>query len=102
TGSASWFFRVILEDLLGFEMLGERFRLRPRLPSAWPAMTFTVRRGGASWRIEIRGAANDADTTITLDDKAWNEETFPFVDDQSAHRIEFPVSRLRPNGAHDS
>ena len=76
TGSASWYYRVVLEDLLGFELRGDRFRLRPRLPSAWPAMSFTIRRGQSTWRIEIRRAETDTAPVATFDDEPWQDEAF--------------------------
>jgi cyclic beta-1,2-glucan synthetase len=99
TGSASWYYRVVLEDLLGFEWRGDRFRLRPRLPSAWPAMSFTVRRGRSTWRIDIRCAEIDAAPVMTFDGKPWQDEAFPFVDDQSEHRIMFQVPARPPVAA---
>ncbi len=35
TGSAGWFFRVVLEDLLGIGMVDGVLRVRPRLPDGW-------------------------------------------------------------------
>jgi cyclic beta-1,2-glucan synthetase len=87
TGSASWYYRVVLEDLLGLEMLGDRFRLKPALPLAWPGVTLTIRRGRSSWRIEVRRAEDKADMAPTVDGKVWREETFPLVDDHAEHRI---------------
>ena len=35
TGSAGWFFRVVLEDLLGIRLERGRLTVRPNLPSGW-------------------------------------------------------------------
>ena len=35
TGAASWYFRVIYEELLGLTLKGDSLFLTPRLPSAW-------------------------------------------------------------------
>ena len=35
TGAAGWFFRVVLEDLLGIRLENGRLTVEPRLPSNW-------------------------------------------------------------------
>ena len=35
TGSAGWFFRVVLEDLLGIRLENGRITVRPKLPAGW-------------------------------------------------------------------
>ena len=44
TGSAGWMYRVLLESILGFELVGGReIRLRPCLPAAWPGFSLRYR-----------------------------------------------------------
>ncbi|TAN47328.1 MAG: glycosyl transferase, partial [Methylococcaceae bacterium] len=44
TGSASWYYRVVLESLLGFELRGgTHIRLQPRIPAAWPGFSLDYR-----------------------------------------------------------
>ena len=35
TGSAGWFFRIVLEDLLGIRLQDGRLVVEPRLPAGW-------------------------------------------------------------------
>jgi cyclic beta-1,2-glucan synthetase len=54
TGSASWSYRVALEGMLGFEKRGDRLRLDPCIPTAWPGFRLEYRYGTASYAIEVR------------------------------------------------
>ena len=48
TGSAGWYYRTVVEDLLGLRVQGDRLALRPALPDALPAFTALLRRGGST------------------------------------------------------
>ena len=47
TGAAAWLYRAGTESIAGLEVRGVNVRLRPRMPSLWPSMTITLRRGAA-------------------------------------------------------
>ncbi|WP_158880996.1 glycosyl transferase family 36 [Rhodanobacter sp. L36] len=55
TGSAAWLYRAGLEAVLGFHLLGDRLRIDPCIPKAWPGfgITFQYRVGGRMTRYEI-------------------------------------------------
>ncbi len=62
TGSASWFYRVILEDLLGFRMRLEKGKtyvaFYPKLPTAWKSFQLAYRYGRATYLFTVeRGAS---------------------------------------------
>ncbi len=50
TGSAGWFFRVVLEDLLGIRMENGQLRVEPRLPAGWPGFEADI--AGRHIRVE--------------------------------------------------
>jgi N,N'-diacetylchitobiose phosphorylase len=44
TGSAGWMYRVLLESILGFELVnGQAVHLRPCIPSSWPGYSLSYR-----------------------------------------------------------
>ncbi|OOG60905.1 glycosyl transferase family 36 [Rhodanobacter sp. B05] len=45
TGSAAWLYRAGLEAVLGFRLQGDRLRVTPCLPKAWPGFQITYRHG---------------------------------------------------------
>jgi cyclic beta-1,2-glucan synthetase len=55
TGSAAWLYRAGLEAVLGFQLRGDRLRIDPCIPKAWPgfALTFQYRVGARVTRYEI-------------------------------------------------
>ncbi|HXH30334.1 MAG TPA: protein ndvB, partial [Bacteriovoracaceae bacterium] len=44
TGSASWMYRAALESILGFEVQGDKFRVKPRIPQGWNEFEITYRK----------------------------------------------------------
>ena len=93
TGSAAWYYRVILETLLGFEVRGTSFRLQPRIPAAWPGFSISYRYRSATYDIRVE-VVRDSRATIEslMDGKTWSEEEFPLMDDNKKHEI---VIRIR-------
>lgn len=76
TGSASWMYRVGLEQILGLTKVGDSLRIVPRVPGAWDGFTIEYRFGTTVYHIEVRqpagiqehGAAIAIDGTICADD----------------------------------
>jgi cellobiose phosphorylase len=46
TGSAAWLYRAGLEAVLGFQLRGERLRIDPCIPKAWPGYKIIYQRRG--------------------------------------------------------
>jgi cyclic beta-1,2-glucan synthetase len=57
TGSAAWLYRVGLESILGFHLEGDRLRLDPCIPAAWPGFEITYRHRSATYRIVVDNPA---------------------------------------------
>ncbi|HKU60068.1 MAG TPA: glucoamylase family protein, partial [Gemmatimonadales bacterium] len=89
TGSASWMYRVALEAILGFTREGDRFRLDPRVPSAWPEFELEYRFGGATYRVRVAEPhrARAGSQVVELDGKALDGEWVPLADDGRTHEV---------------
>jgi cellobiose phosphorylase len=89
TGSAAWFYRVVLETLLGFERRGASLRMRPRIPASWPGFEVTYRHGNTTYQIRVvRAQSPSAEPPLNrLDGTPWLEADFPLVDDGRNHEI---------------
>ena len=46
TGSGAWLYRAGLEAVLGFQLQGERLRIDPCIPKAWPGFELCYQRRG--------------------------------------------------------
>src|SRR5687767_15216801 len=66
TGSAGWMYRLIVESLLGLHREGDRLRLAPCLPAAWPGVALRYRYGDTVYRIDVRHAAPDEGARLVL------------------------------------
>jgi cyclic beta-1,2-glucan synthetase len=54
TGSAAWLYRAGLEALLGFHLHGDRLRIDPCVPKAWPGFRISYRHRGTLHEIEVQ------------------------------------------------
>lgn len=70
TGSAAWYWRVCLEDLLGLTREDGKLRLCGHLPVGWPEYALTIRdRLGETHRFSV------TDQGVTLDGMPYNGES---------------------------
>jgi cyclic beta-1,2-glucan synthetase len=89
TGSASWFYRVGLESILGFRLQGELLSVNPCIPSTWPGFELWYRRGSATYSIVVENP-NGVETgvaTVTIDGADRPDHTIPLADDGREHQV---------------
>jgi cyclic beta-1,2-glucan synthetase len=96
TGSASWMYRVGLEQILGFRKTGDSLRMVPCVPADWPTFTITYRHGSSSYRILVESPAAVAreGASITVDGVSQDSDALVLVDDGAEHTV-----RWNPRGA---
>ncbi len=89
TGSAGWFYRVMLEWILGFHLRGNRLRIEPCIPKAWPSFTITYRYRSATYHIRVenphrveRGVAE-----VHVDGQRQESKEVILLDDRQAHEV---------------
>ena len=89
TGSAGWMYRVALESILGFELLGDRLSISPCIPAEWSEFEITFRRNKTTWRIHVtnphhleRGLSR-----IQLDGHVQEDNEFPLIEDGGEHTV---------------
>ena len=99
TGSASWMYRVGLEAILGFTKEGDRFRIDPRVPAAWPRFVLEYRHGNAWYEVVVERptAARTGSQEVELDGRLLEGEWIGLVDDGGRHSVTIrPRSGSRP------
>jgi cyclic beta-1,2-glucan synthetase len=101
TGAAGWMYRAGLEAILGIERRGDRLRIDPCLPSAWPSATVVWTRGRSRVVITIenpegrtRGVA-----TIELDGRVVAPDAIACPDDGAEHHIRVVLGTARAREA---
>jgi cyclic beta-1,2-glucan synthetase len=92
TGSAAWYYRVGLENVLGFILRHDRLYLNPAIPSQWPGFTIRFRYGTkTSYVVEVhRRSGNKA--KLMIDGAAQIEDFVKLVDDGQTHQVTFAIS----------
>lgn len=83
TGSAGWYYRAVVEHLLGIRKLGDTLLIAPVIPSTWPGFEVSYLIAGVTYRIVVnnpdgvsrgigaalvngRAAMTDADGGVTV------------------------------------
>jgi cellobiose phosphorylase len=88
TGSAGWFYRAVVETLLGFEMRGDRFRMQPRIPKSWAGFELVYRHRSATYRIRFASTGKDEERPpVFVDGQPFHEWDIPLLDDGKTHEV---------------
>ena len=89
TGSASWMYRVGLEEILGFRKVGGTLRIEPRVPTAWDGYEVSYRFGESTWEIAVRDPASvqHLGAEVTVDGTRMADGAIHLVDDGQRHTV---------------
>lgn len=89
TGSASWYYRVVLEAILGFRKTADVLRFDPCVPNDWKSYEIRYRHGTATYKIVVenptgveRGVAE-----VWLDGTKLANGAVTLVDDGKEHAV---------------
>ena len=93
TGSASWMYRIGLESLLGFELRGNRLRIRPCIPKGWRQYQLFYRRGSTEYHFTVSNpfGLNTGDPTVELDGTLLPESELEISDDGKLHEVKITL-----------
>ncbi len=89
TGSASWLYRVGLENILGLKKRGDSLTFEPAVPAGWPEFSVVYRHGRSTYSIVVRNPARVKSGTaeVVLDGRRMDGATIPLVDDGEHHAV---------------
>jgi cyclic beta-1,2-glucan synthetase len=89
TGSASWMYRVGLENILGFTKRGDRLSFEPSVPSAWPEFSLEYRHGTSRYQIVVREPARlrSVRQEVVVDGEVLDGPEVPLADDGRTHSV---------------
>ena len=83
TGSAGWMYRVAVENLLGFRIVGGRaIRIAPAIPDGWPGFRLTYRVPGEETRYEVTVTRAASSAACIVD--ATLDGVVAVIDDEGA------------------
>jgi cyclic beta-1,2-glucan synthetase len=85
TGSASWFYRLGVEQLLGIRREGDTLTVAPVIPPDWPGFTARYRFGTTTYAIRVERAVGAPG--VMLDGTLLADGRIPLADDGATHEV---------------
>jgi cyclic beta-1,2-glucan synthetase len=95
TGSAGWYYRIALENILGFQRHGNRLTIAPCIPAQWHNYQITFRHGSATYIITVENPAHveKGPVQLWLDSKPVEGE-IELADDGKEHNVKAKIGRV--------
>jgi cyclic beta-1,2-glucan synthetase len=89
TGSASWMYRVWIEEVFGLTVRGERLTVDPVLPSSWDRVAVTYRREKAVYEITIENpeGVGQGVAWVEMDGRRLEDRIIPVEEGLIKHRV---------------
>ena len=87
TGSASWLYRIWIEEVLGLRVEGDHFCVNPCLPADWTTYSFTYRPRGATYHILVTNDGTGEESEVSLDARPLQDRRIPLILDSGAHAV---------------
>jgi cyclic beta-1,2-glucan synthetase len=94
TGSASWMYRIWIEEVLGLRVRGNRFMIDPAVPEEWPGFEITYRHGTATFHINVSRDPQTGTSYPELNGELLSSPWIPAQDDGTTNYV---VLRLPPH-----
>jgi cellobiose phosphorylase len=92
TGSAGWMYRMIVESLLGIELVAGKLRISPCLPAPWKGFKFRYRHGETTFDVTVSQSAEASRTpSVSFDGELQSDNTIPVAGDRAVHAVEVRV-----------
>ncbi|WP_080904103.1 GH36-type glycosyl hydrolase domain-containing protein [Parabacteroides sp. Marseille-P3160] len=89
TGSAAWMYRLLVETLLGINLVGDRLDLSPHLPKKWDRYKVHYRYKETVYHITFSRISDSSSAHITLDGKILDRKnSLPLINDKIEHSVE--------------
>ena len=84
TGSAGWFYRVGITEILGLKKHGNLLSVSPAIPGNWKKYQVKYRYIDTTYEIEIIKGKNE---TVIVDGKTNNSNMIELVNDNEIHKV---------------
>ncbi|HXJ60974.1 MAG TPA: glucoamylase family protein [Verrucomicrobiae bacterium] len=90
TGSAGWFYRLIIESLLGIRLQVDKLRFAPCLPADWKSFKVHYRHRGTHYHLTLQNIAGrwDGPQTVLVDGIQQSDAALPLQGDGREHHAE--------------
>ena len=102
TGSASWMYRVWLEEIVGFRLRADQLTVDPTLPTTWNGFTIRYRYRSTPYEIIVENPdhVSHGIVSLELDGQPVPDHTICLEDDHAPHTLRIRLGRdLKPEGS---
>ncbi len=97
TGSASWMYRIWIEEVLGLQIRGDRLSVNPAIPDEWPGFEMAYRYRSARYEISVR--KREGKPAIELDGVLLADSFVLLRDDGRTHRVAISIAAASQTAA---
>jgi cyclic beta-1,2-glucan synthetase len=89
TGSASWAYKIGVEEIIGLKKEGNKLRIDPKIDASWDSFDITYRYYDTLYNITVLNEShiNHGVKSITLDDKITDDNIITLDNDKVNHKI---------------
>ena len=102
TGSAAWMYRLIVESLLGLELVVDKLRVTPCPPPDWEGFKLHYRYRETFYHIAVSQiSADKGGMRVIVDGIDQPDRTIPLIDDRREHRVEIRMPGVSPSTYKD-
>lgn len=92
TGSAAWMYRLLIETLLGINIMGDKLYLSPRLPEKWDSYKVHYRYKETVYHITFSRISDNAFPYLVLDNQTQADKNIlHMVNDHGEHFVEMGI-----------
>jgi len=90
TGSSGWLYRLGMEAILGFQLLGDRFTISPCIPAKWDGYKLNYKNENGVYHIEVKNPdhVQSGVKKVILDGEEQDDGSIPLNDEQADHHVE--------------
>ena len=93
TGSAQWYYTVVMNWILGVRPTKEGLLVDPVIPKAWPSFRMKRKFRGATYEIEVKNpkGVTSGVKEVRVDGKAQSSNLLPAFRDGKIHKVEIAL-----------
>jgi cyclic beta-1,2-glucan synthetase len=90
TGSVGWFYKVGLNDIIGFNKIGNNLCINPHMPTKWDEYSITYNYMDTEYKIEVKAGKEDK---LSIDGKKQKDMNIKLVNDNRTHNVKVVIKR---------
>jgi cyclic beta-1,2-glucan synthetase len=95
TGSAAWMYRLGLEAILGFKVIGNTLQIAPVIPPAWDGFEIRYQFGESVYLVKVHNPQHVTSHVVQmlLDGQPLTVVSIQLIDDKQEHRVDVTMGK---------